>query len=158
MKLNYIDSVYLLRHTMNDDKTKGSEKKRQNRKLQQLEKRLQITFNNKSLLRRALTHRSFVNESPVPVKDNERLEYLGDSVLALVVNEYLFKSFENYPEGDLAKIKSAVVSEVMLANVAINLNLGDFIFMGRGEELTGGRQRQSILANTLEAIIGAVYI
>ncbi|MBP6290842.1 MAG: ribonuclease III, partial [Spirochaetes bacterium] len=94
---------------MNDDKTKGSEKKRQNRKLQQLEKRLQITFNNKSLLRRALTHRSFVNESPVPVKDNERLEYLGDSVLALVVNEYLFKSFENYPEGDLAKIKSAVV-------------------------------------------------
>ena len=158
MKLNYIDSVYLLRHTMNDDKTKGSEKKRQNRKLQQLEKRLQITFNNKSLLRRALTHRSFVNESPVPVKDNERLEYLGDSVLALVVNEYLFKSFENYPEGDLAKIKSAVVSEVMLANVAINLNLGDFILMGRGEELTGGRQRQSILANTLEAIIGAVYI
>ena len=75
-----------------------------------------------------------------------------------MVNEYLFKSFENYPEGDLSKIKSAVVSEVMLANVAINLNLGDFIFMGRGEELTGGRQRQSILANTLEAIIGAVYI
>ena len=143
---------------MNDEKTKGSEKKRQNRKLQQLEKRLQISFNNKSLLRRALTHRSFVNESTVPVKDNERLEYLGDSVLALVVNEYLFKSFENYPEGDLAKIKSAVVSEVMLANVAINLNLGDFILMGRGEELTGGRQRQSILANTLEAIIGAVYI
>ena len=143
---------------MDDEKKKGLDKKRQNHKLQQLEKRLHITFTNKSLLKRALTHRSFINESSEPVRDNERLEYLGDSVLALVVNEYLFKSFENYPEGDLAKIKSAVVSEDTLAKVAIQMNLGDYIIMGRGEELTGGRRRHSILANTLEAIIGAVYL
>lgn len=143
---------------MDDENKKGLDKKRQNRKLQQLEKRLHFTFSNKSLLQRALTHRSYVNESSIPVKDNERLEYLGDSVLGLIVNEYLFKSFENYPEGDLAKIKSAVVSEDTLAKVANQMNLGDYIIMGRGEELTGGRYRQSILADTLEAIIGAVYL
>ncbi|MEW6525427.1 MAG: ribonuclease III [Spirochaetota bacterium] len=143
---------------MDDENKKGIDKKRQNRKLQQLEKRLHFTFSNKSLLKRALTHRSYVNESSIPVKDNERLEYLGDSVLGLVVNEYLFKSFENYPEGDLAKIKSAVVSEETLAKVANQMNLGDYLIMGRGEELTGGRYRQSILADALEAIIGAVYL
>lgn len=143
---------------MADEHKNGIEKKRQQRKLQQLEKRIHIVFTNKILLRRALTHRSFVNESTTSVNDNERLEYLGDSVLALVVNEYLFKFFENYPEGDLAKIKSAVVSEETLAKVATQMSLGDFILMGKGEELTGGRNRQSILANTLEAIIGAFYL
>lgn len=133
-------------------------KKKNYRKLQKLERTLKIKFNNKSLLRRALTHSSYVNETGQQAKDNERLEYLGDSVLALVVNEYLFKRYEEYPEGDLAKIKSAVVSEVTLAKVAKDINLGSFLYMGRGEELNGGRQRASILANTLEALIGALYL
>ena len=90
--------------------------------------------------------------------DNERLEFLGDSVLALVVNEYLFKRFEEYPEGDLAKIKSAVVSETTLAKVSNDIHLGDYILMGRGEEQSGGRDRGSIQANTLEAVIGAIYL
>lgn len=107
---------------------------------------------------RAVTHRSFVNESGRTVKDNERLEYLGDSVLGLVVNEYLFKAFEEYQEGKLAKIKSAVVSEATLAKIAREMSLGEYILMGRGEEHSGGRERPSILANTLEAVIGAVYL
>ena len=134
------------------------EKKSDYRKIQKLERIVKVKFNNKSLIKRALTHSSFVNESGQQILDNERLEYLGDSVLALVVNEYLYKKFEEYPEGDLAKIKSAVVSEVTLAKVAKDINLGSFLLMGKGEELIGGRQRSSILANTLEALIGAVYL
>jgi len=135
-------------------------KKRKNRyrQLSKLQNIIKVKFKNKSLLNRALTHRSFVNESGSVDDDNERLEYLGDSVLGLVVNEYLFKHFEEYPEGNLAKIKSAVVSEETLAKVAKAMNLGSFIFMGKGEEQSGGRQRSSILANTLEAVIGAVYL
>ena len=117
-----------------------------------------IKFKNKSLLNRALTHRSYVNESGAHVADNERLEYLGDSVLALIVNEYLYRRFEDYKEGNLAKIKSAVVSEETLAQVSKELVIGDFILMGKGEEQCGGRFRPSILANTLEAVIGAIYL
>ncbi len=128
------------------------------RNIERLQKTLHVKFKNKSLLHRAVTHRSFVNESGRTVKDNERLEYLGDSVLGLVVNEYLFKVFEEYREGKLAKIKSAVVSEATLAKIAKALSLGEYIHMGRGEEHSGGRDRPSILANTLEAIIGALYL
>lgn len=143
-----------------DDKTEKSsrKKKSRSRQLDSLQKRIRVKFNNKSLLNRSLTHRSFVNEAGNPIKDNERLEYLGDSVLGLVVNEYLFKHFEDYMEGDLAKIKSAVVSESTLAKVSNDINLGSYILMGRGEEQSGGRVRDSILANTLEALIGALYL
>ena len=134
------------------------QKKSQNRQLDKLQRIIYVKFKNKSLLKRALTHRSYVNESGKSARDNERLEYLGDSVLALVVNEYLFKHYEDYKEGNLAKIKSAVVSEVTLAKVAKDLNLGGFILMGKGEESSGGRDRPSILSNTLEAVIGAVYL
>jgi len=124
-----------------------------------IQNRIDVKFKDKNLLDRALVHRSYVNESPTnKIKDNERLEYLGDSVLGLVVNEYLFKRFEDYPEGDLAKIKSAVVSESTLAKVAREINLGNFLLMGKGEELNGGRDRTSILANSFEALIGAVYL
>lgn len=126
--------------------------------LADLQRILQTRFTNRDILQRALTHRSYVNEVPYPVKENERLEYLGDSVLGLVVNEYLFKRFSDYHEGDLAKIKSTVVSEVVLAKVAVELKIGSFILLGRGEENSGGRERPSILANTLEAIIGAMYL
>ncbi len=137
---------------------KKNKKKNRYRQLNSLQIRIGIKFRDKSLLNRALTHRSFINEIGSPTYDNERLEYLGDSVLALVVNEYLFKRFEDYVEGDLAKIKSAVVSEATLSQVAQELNLGSYIMMGRGEELSGGRERPSILANTLEAVIGAIYL
>ncbi len=128
------------------------------RQLNKLQKELKLKFKDKSLLNRALTHRSYVNEYRTGPKDNERLEYLGDSVLAVVINEYLFKRYEDYPEGDLAKIKSAVVSETTLAKVATEINLGSFLLMGKGEERCGGRERSSILANTFEAVIGAIYL
>lgn len=126
--------------------------------MDKLQSILRVKFKDKRLLVRALVHRSYINESGTSVKDNERLEYLGDSVLGLVVNEYLFKHFEDYHEGDLAKIKSVVVSEETLAKNARDLNLGSFIMMGKGEEMSGGRKRSSILANTLEAVIGAIYL
>jgi len=134
------------------------QKKIRYKQLEKLQKILRIKFKNKSLLLRALTHRSFVNESGKNIRDNERLEYLGDSVLGLVVNEYLFKHFEDYREGKLAKIKSAIVSEASLSKIAGGIPLGNFISMGKGEERSGGGDRPSILANTLEAIIGAFYL
>ena len=128
------------------------------KQVDRLQIHLKIKFKDRNLLLRALTHRSFVNEYGPDTKDNERLEYLGDSVLGLVVNEYLFKHFGEYPEGSLAKIKSAAVSEATLSKVACDLDLGQYIFMGKGEEHNGGRERPSILANTLEAVIGALYL
>ncbi len=140
------------------NRPRGSEKKRL-KEINKLQKIIKVKFNNRSLLYNALVHRSYVNESGnFDMQDNERLEYLGDSVLGLVVNEYLFKRFDSYPEGDLAKIKSAVVSEATLAAVARGIDLGSFLFMGKGEEQSGGRDRSSILANSLEALIGAVYL
>jgi ribonuclease-3 len=126
--------------------------------LSRIQKMLRVRFRDISLLERALTHRSFANEHTNGAFDNERLEYLGDSVLGLIVNEYLFKRFENYLEGDLAKIKSTVVSEETLSYVAVDIGLGEFLLLGKGEELSGGRNRPSILANTVEALIGAIYL
>lgn len=140
-----------------DEKNRVSRKNR-TRQLNKLQKVVKVKFKDKSLLNRALIHRSYVNETKSSLKDNERLEYLGDSVLAVVINEYLFKRYEEYLEGDLAKIKSAVVSEATLSKIASEINLGSYILMGKGEERSGGRTRTSILANTLEAVIGAIYL
>jgi ribonuclease-3 len=141
------------------EKSNSDGKRFRSRQLVSLQNVIHIKFKDKGLLNRALIHRSYVNEvSAEKIQDNERLEYLGDSVLALIVNEYLFRRFEDYPEGDLAKIKSAVVSEATLAKVARDFNLGSFLLMGKGEELSGGRDRSSILANSFEALIGAVYL
>jgi len=133
-------------------------RKKRYRELEKLQSLIKAKFKDKSLLNRALTHRSYINECFSGMKDNERLEYLGDSVLALVVNEYLFRHYEDYREGNLAKIKSAVVSESTLAKVAGSLDLGNYILMGKGEEQSGGRKRASILANTVEAVIGAFFL
>ncbi len=133
--------------------------KHHSRQLTALQNRIKVKFKEKSLLSHSLIHRSYVNESGNgKMNDNERLEYLGDSVLALVVNEYIYNRFYDYPEGDLAKIKSAVVSETTLAKIAREINLGSFLIMGKGEEQSGGRDRTSILANSFEALIGAVYL
>jgi len=108
-------------------------------------------------LERALTHRSYAYENANP-PTNERLEFLGDSVLGLVVTDTLFRGYPNLPEGQLAKLRAAVVQMRALAEVARELNLGSYVRLGRGEEVTGGRNKSSILADTLEAVIGAVYI
>jgi ribonuclease-3 len=108
-------------------------------------------------LERALTHRSYAYENDNP-PTNERLEFLGDSVLGLVVTDTLFRGYPNLPEGQLAKLRAAVVQMGALAEVARELSLGDYVRLGRGEQVTGGRNKPSILADTLEAVIGAVYI
>lgn len=109
------------------------------------------------LLQRALTHRSYAYENG-GLPTNERLEFLGDSVLGLVVTDTLFREHPDLPEGQLAKLRAAVVNMRALADVARQLDLGSFLRLGRGEEGTGGRDKSSILADTLEAVIGAVYI
>jgi ribonuclease-3 len=110
-----------------------------------------------ALLERALTHRSFAYENG-GLPTNERLEFLGDSVLGLVVTDALFRGYPDLPEGHLAKLRAAVVNMRALASVARGLRLGDYVRLGRGEDGTGGRDKSSILADTLEAVIGAVYI
>jgi ribonuclease-3 len=109
------------------------------------------------LLERALTHRSFAYENG-GLPTNERLEFLGDAVLGLIVTDALFREYPDLPEGHLAKLRAAVVNMRALADVARGLHLGDYVRLGRGEEGTGGRDKSSILADTLEAVIGAVYI
>ncbi|GAA2056310.1 ribonuclease III [Catenulispora yoronensis] len=109
------------------------------------------------LIDRALTHRSYAYENG-GLPTNERLEFLGDSVLGLVVTDTLYNTHSELPEGQLAKLRSAVVNSKALAEVARGLNLGDFVKLGRGEETTGGRDKASILADTLEALIGSVYL
>ena len=109
------------------------------------------------LIDRALTHRSYAYENG-GLPTNERLEFLGDSVLGLVVTDTLYKTHSELPEGQLAKLRSAVVNSKALAEVARGLGLGDFVKLGRGEETTGGRDKASILADTLEALIGSVYL
>ncbi len=124
-----------------------------------LQRSLGYKFKNTELLTKALTHRSFVHEQPQKdIVDNERLEFFGDSVLGLVVSDYLLKKFPNFSEGKLTKLRAGLVNDSNLAKKAMNLRVGNFIRLGRGEALTGGRKRNSILASTLEALIGAIYL
>jgi ribonuclease-3 len=124
-----------------------------------LEERLGYRFRDVSLCQTALTHKSWLNETHDPHRsDNERFEFLGDAVLALVISDILMKQFPTHPEGELSKTRAAIVNEAGLARVAEWLVLGQWIFLGRGEEQAGGRQKRSILSDALEALIGAVYI
>ncbi len=109
------------------------------------------------LLRQATAHRSYCSENPSQ-PSNERLELLGDAVLGLVVTDHLYRSFPALPEGDLARVRAAIVSTLGLGPVAAALGLGDALLLGRGEESSGGRQKASILVDCLEAVIGAVYL
>jgi len=117
-------------------------------------------FRNKDLLNAALTHKSFAFEqsSKQALEWNERLEFFGDSVLGLVISEYLYKHFKNLQEGDLSKLKSDIVCADTLTKNAIRLRMGDFLLLGRGEEHSGGRKQESNLNCALEALIGAVYL
>lgn len=127
--------------------------------LEDLEKRIGVTFKNKDLLTEALTHRSYLNEYPKwHLPQNERLEYLGDAVLELIVSEELFNKFPKQPEGRLTVLRAALVNYQTLAKVAESIALDDFILMSRGEKKDTGRAREVILANAMEALIGAIYL
>ena len=127
--------------------------------MQELEKKLNYTFRNQELRREALNHSSYANEHRSQgLGSNERLEFLGDSVLGFVTAEYLFARHPDLPEGDLTRIRAALVCEQSLHEVAQKLNLGSYLKLGRGEEAGGGRERTSILADAMEAVFAAVYL
>jgi ribonuclease-3 len=127
--------------------------------MQELEKKLGYTFRNPALLGEALSHSSYANEHRgAKLSSNERLEFLGDSVLGFVTAEYLFAGHPDLPEGDLTRIRAALVCEQSLYEVASKLELGRYLKLGRGEEAGGGRQRTSILADATEAVFAAVYL
>jgi ribonuclease III len=127
--------------------------------LDALTHRLEYTFRRRELLEEAFRHSSYVNESGDPdIRDNERLEFLGDAVLDLSVSHMLMELFLDAREGELSKLRSMVVNERGLVRVAEMLNLGEYLRLGRGEELTRGRHKPSILANTVEALLGALYL
>ena len=124
-----------------------------------IQKIIGYNFKSNNLLTLALTHSSFSNESKLPHgNNNERLEFLGDAVLEIAVSEYLYNRYPTMSEGDLTKLRAAIVCEPSLAQKAKNLNIGEYLRIGKGEEQTGGRTRGSILADAVEAIIGAMYL
>jgi ribonuclease III len=123
----------------------------------ELDDALGVRFSDPSIRAAALTHRSYAFEQELDV-NNERLEFLGDAVLGLVVTDVAYRDFPEMPEGELAKLRAAIVNMSALADVARDLRLGDFIMLGKGEEMSGGRDKASILADALEAILGAIYL
>ena len=124
----------------------------------QLETIIGYKFKNPKLLETALTHTSYANESRTPVQHNERLEFLGDSVLQIVSADYLFHAYADRPEGDLTRIRSSLVSEGALFQFAQEINLGEYLRLGRGEERCGGRTRPSVVSDAFEAVIAALYL
>lgn len=127
--------------------------------LSQLEEKFSLKFNNQDLLLQALTHRSYLNENPTfRVGHNERLEFLGDAILELVVTEDLYQRFPEKPEGELTSFRAALVNSKMLAEVSADIGLNDFLLLSRGEAKDIGRARQYILANAFEALVGALYL
>jgi ribonuclease-3 len=124
----------------------------------ELEEKIGYTFRNPQLLQQALTHSSFANEGKKHGRNNERLEFLGDSVLSVIVARYLFLTYKDLPEGELTKLRASLVCEKALDGFAARISLGKYLRLGKGEELTGGRERPSILADAFEALIAAMYI
>lgn len=128
-------------------------------KLKAFEEIIGYKFNRQELLETALTHSSYANENRGKhILFNERLEFLGDSVLSLIVSKFLFENYQNLPEGDLTKVRAAIVCERSLWACATNIEMGNYLILGKGEELTGGRTRVSILADAYEALIAAIYL
>ena len=141
------------------EQLKNAPDARMSAKLDKVEQILSYQFSNREFLERALVHRSHLHSLGTKrIESNERLEFLGDSVLGLIVNEYLYKQFPDKEEGDLTKMKSLLVCGASLASVGRSLDLGKYITMSHGEATTGGRERSSILADTVEALLGAVYL
>jgi len=127
--------------------------------IEELESKIQYTFKNKDNLILALTHSSYANEyKNEKLISNERLEFLGDSVLSVIVSENIYRNYRHLSEGEMTKFRANVVCEASLEHCAQNLNIGKYLLLGKGEELTGGRTRTSILSDAMEALIGAIYI
>ncbi len=126
--------------------------------MEQLQNNLGYQFKNPALLSRALTHSSYANERHVDTGDNERLEFLGDSVLGFITAEYLFANHRDFPEGELTKLRAYAVCEKSLFAYAEEIGLGNYLKLGKGEERTGGRTRPSVLSDAFEAVIAAIYL
>lgn len=126
--------------------------------IRKFEEIIGYTFKDKKLITNALSHSSYANEKKLPEGSNERLEFLGDSVLSIVVSEYLYKNLGHIAEGELTKLRASLVCEKSLYVFAQQINLGEFMLLGKGEENTGGRERPSILADAFEAVIAAIYL
>lgn len=124
--------------------------------VKEIEKKIGYEFSDKELLKTALSHSSYANENHT--RNNERLEFLGDSVLSIIVSDYIFKKMENVNEGDLSKFRATLVCEQSLAEIAKKINLSELVFLGRGEEKMGGRRRPSIISDAFEAVLGAIYL
>lgn len=130
-----------------------------NRSLKKLEQVIGYQFENRRLLEQAMTHSSYANEHRLDKgRCNERLEFLGDAVLELASSDFLFKNYQEMPEGDLTKLRASLVCEPTLAFCAEGIGLGEFLLLGKGEEGTGGRLRHSVVSDGLEALIGAIYL
>ncbi len=126
--------------------------------IEKFEEIIDYKFKNKKLIEQALSHSSYANERKRPNGSNERLEFLGDSVLSIVVSDYLYKHLTSVAEGELTKLRASLVCEKSLHVFAQQINLGDYLLLGKGEENTGGRERPSILADAFEAVIAAIYL
>lgn len=128
------------------------------RNLDTLSKTLNIKFKNKQLIKNAFIHRSYLNEVKIRISSNERLEFLGDSILSYLVSNFLYHEYPDFSEGQLTNLRSSMVKTSTLAFVANKLNLGDYIYLSKGEEEGGGRENPSLLADCFEAFLGAVYL
>jgi ribonuclease-3 len=126
--------------------------------IERLQSEIGYRFQDRALLMEALTHRSYVNECQEPVKDNERFEFLGDAVIDLVVSEQLMARHPDAREGSLSRMRASIVSEAALASLAASIHLGEALRLGRGEEMSGGRTKPSLIANAFEALIAGIYL
>lgn len=126
---------------------------------QEIEKNIQYEFQNKALIKQALSHSSFINEmKKKDMESYERLEFLGDAVLEMISSEYLFEHYPDMPEGKLTKLRASIVCEYTLSSVSESLHFGDYVLLSKGEEQTGGRTRSSILCDLFESVLGAIYL
>ncbi len=130
-----------------------------NRNFKELEKKIDYQFHDFRLLQQAMTHSSYANEHHIDkLSCNERLEFLGDAVLELISSDFLYRNYPEKPEGEMTKLRASIVCEPTLALCAAEINLGDYLLLGRGEEATGGRRRNSVVSDAMEALIGAIYL
>lgn len=130
-----------------------------NDKITEFESIIGYTFENKNLIKQAFSHSSYANEKRMnKTANNERLEFLGDAVLELISSEYIYKAYASMPEGEMTKTRASMVCEPTLALCARDIHLGDYLLLGKGEDATGGRERDSILSDAMEAVIGAIYL
>jgi ribonuclease-3 len=128
-------------------------------KFSDFEKKIKVVFKDKNLLEQAFTHRSYINENPnTKIPHNERLEFLGDAVLELIVTDFLYKKYPGYTEGELTAVRSALVNAIIISEIASDIGMNDYLLLSKGEAKDFGKARQYILANTYEAFVGAMYL